>query len=58
MATMTSPPDAGEAPAFHVLSVPEALEAEQVDRQRGLDEAEVERRREKYGRNRFAEAKK
>jgi Ca2+-transporting ATPase len=58
MATMTSPPDAGEAPAFHVLSVPEALEAEQVDRQRGLDEAEVVRRRDKYGRNRFAEAKK
>ncbi|GIE30702.1 ATPase [Actinoplanes italicus] len=59
MATMTSPPDAaGEVPAFHVLSVPEALEAEQVDRQRGLDEAEVVRRREKFGPNRFAEAKK
>jgi Ca2+-transporting ATPase len=55
MATMTEPP---EAPAFHVLSVPEALEAENVDRHRGLSDEEVGRRREKYGPNRFAEAKK
>ena len=52
MATMTSPPDAaGEVPAFHVLSVPEALEAEHLrlaaavahDHLRGL---EVRERRE------------
>ncbi|MFC4068748.1 cation-translocating P-type ATPase [Actinoplanes subglobosus] len=55
MATMTEPP---EAPAFHVLSVPEALEAENVDRHRGLSQEEVGRRREKFGPNRFAEAKK
>ncbi|MEU4159045.1 HAD-IC family P-type ATPase [Actinoplanes sp. NPDC026670] len=58
MATMTEPPNAAEAPAFHVLSVPEALEAEQVDRHRGLSEDEVAKRRAKYGPNRFAEAKK
>ncbi|GGN77408.1 ATPase [Actinoplanes lobatus] len=58
MATMTSPPDAGEEPAFHVLSVPEALAAEKVDGQRGLSAEEVVIRRERYGPNRFAEAKK
>jgi Ca2+-transporting ATPase len=58
MATMTEPPNAPEVPVFHVLSVPEALEAENVDRHRGLSEEEVGRRRDKYGPNRFAEAKK
>jgi Ca2+-transporting ATPase len=58
MATMTEPPDAPEAPVYHVLSVPEALQAENVDRHRGLTEEEVGRRRAKYGPNRFAEAKK
>ncbi|WP_433788921.1 cation-translocating P-type ATPase [Actinoplanes sp. CA-252034] len=58
MATMTEPPNAAEAPAFHVLSVPEALEAENVDRHRGLSGEEVVRRRAEHGPNRFAEAKK
>ncbi|MEV6300625.1 cation-transporting P-type ATPase [Actinoplanes sp. NPDC051861] len=43
---------------FHVLTVPEALEAEHVDQQQGLSAAEAARRREQYGPNRFAEAKK
>ncbi|WP_238488277.1 cation-translocating P-type ATPase [Actinoplanes flavus] len=55
---MTSPPDAGEEPAFHVLSVPEALAAEKVDGQHGLSAEEVIIRRDRYGPNRFAEAKK
>ncbi|BBH67275.1 ATPase [Actinoplanes sp. OR16] len=55
MATMTTPP---EAPAFHVLSIPEALEREQVDQQRGLAAQEVTSRRERYGPNKFTEAKK
>ncbi|GAA4941780.1 cation-translocating P-type ATPase [Actinoplanes utahensis] len=58
MATMTSAPEVEEALAFHVLSVPEALEAEKVDRQRGLSAEEAVKRRAKYGPNRFAEAKK
>ncbi|MDI6105226.1 HAD-IC family P-type ATPase [Actinoplanes sp. NEAU-A12] len=58
MATMTSPADAGAAPAFHVLSVPEALEAERVDQHHGLAADEANRRRERYGPNRFTEAKK
>ncbi|MFC7528687.1 cation-translocating P-type ATPase [Actinoplanes sp. GCM10030250] len=43
---------------FHVLSVPEALEAERVDQHQGLSADEAAERREKYGPNRFAEAKK
>ena len=56
MATMTTP--APESPAFHVLSIPEALEREQVDQQRGLGSDEVASRRQKYGPNKFAEAPK
>ena len=55
MATST---DEKRETAFHVLSVPEALEAEQVDQRSGLGAGEVVHRRQKYGRNRFAEAKK
>jgi Ca2+-transporting ATPase len=55
MATMTGEK---EELAFHVLSVPEALEAEHVDQRSGLGTAEVVQRRDRYGPNRFAEAKK
>jgi len=55
MATMTTEK---QEPAFHVLSVPEALEAEQVDQRSGLSTAEAAQRREKYGANRFTEARK
>lgn len=55
MATMTTPP---ETPIFHTLSVPEALEVENVDQQHGLSATEAANRRQKYGPNRFAEAKK
>ena len=58
MATMTTPPGASEAPVFHVLSIPEALAAEQVDQQRGLSVPEAARRRGRYGPNRFAAATK
>jgi Ca2+-transporting ATPase len=58
VATMTSSPDTSDRPAFHVLSVREALEAEDVDGQRGLSTQEAARRRSRYGPNRFAEATK
>ena len=58
MATMTSAPGAAQPPAFHVLSVPEALAAEEVDQQRGLSTAEAAKRRETFGANRFAEGKR
>ncbi|KUL27997.1 ATPase [Actinoplanes awajinensis subsp. mycoplanecinus] len=53
MATMTE-----ETPVFHVLTVPEALAAENVDQQHGLSSEEAAARRDRYGPNRFAEAKK
>ena len=46
------------APAWHTLSVEDALKAQGVDPQVGLSAAEVERRRAQYGPNKFAEAKK
>ncbi|GIM95942.1 cation-translocating P-type ATPase [Paractinoplanes toevensis] len=45
-------------PPFHVLSVDEALQAEQVDQQSGLSSAEADRRREKHGPNKFTEGRK
>jgi Ca2+-transporting ATPase len=57
MATITSAPGTAPTPAFHVLSVTEALDAEQVD-QHGLSTTEADRRREVYGPNRFVEGKK
>ncbi|WP_203828876.1 cation-translocating P-type ATPase [Actinoplanes palleronii] len=47
-----------ETPVFHVLTVPEALAAENVDQQHGLSSDEAAARRDRYGPNRFAEAKK
>ena len=46
------------APAWHTLSVDDALKAQSVDPQVGLSAAEVEKRRAQYGPNKFAEAKK
>jgi Ca2+-transporting ATPase len=46
------------APAWHTLSVDDALKAQSVDPQVGLTAAEVEKRRAQYGPNKFAEAKK
>jgi Ca2+-transporting ATPase len=46
------------APAWHTLSVGDALKAQSVDPQVGLSAAEVEKRRAQYGPNKFAEAKK
>ncbi|GIE91219.1 cation-translocating P-type ATPase [Actinoplanes regularis] len=43
---------------FHVLSVPEALKLENVDQKQGLSSTEAANRREKYGPNRFAQAKR
>jgi len=57
MATMTSASSAA-SPSFHTMSVPEALEVEQVDPQLGLETAEVESRREEYGPNRFTEGRR
>ena len=55
MTAVTSPPG---PPAFHTLSVSEALATEKVDQQRGLGTAEAETRRKTFGANRFAEGKK
>jgi len=57
MATMTSATGAA-LPAFHALSVLEALEIEHVDRQQGLSTAEAESRRQEYGPNKFTEGRK
>ena len=46
------------APAFHTLSMPDALAAEKVDRQHGLSTAEAQERRKAFGPNKFAEARK
>ncbi|MCY1136841.1 HAD-IC family P-type ATPase [Actinoplanes sp. Pm04-4] len=55
MATMT---EDTKTPVFHVLSVPEALEAEHVDQRSGLSSAEADERRRQHGPNKFAETKK
>ncbi|MFC3986896.1 cation-translocating P-type ATPase [Actinoplanes siamensis] len=47
-----------ESPVFHAMSVPEALEVENVDQQSGLSGTEAANRRQLYGPNRFAQAKK
>jgi len=58
MATMTSATAAAPPLAFHVMSVPEALEAEHVDRQQGLSTAEAQSRQQEYGLNKFTEGRK
>jgi Ca2+-transporting ATPase len=46
------------APAWHTLSVADALSTQGVSAETGLSAAEVEKRRAQYGANKFAEAKK
>jgi Ca2+-transporting ATPase len=48
----------GSAPAWHTLSVEDALKGQGVDEAAGLSSAEVEKRRAEFGANKFAEAKK
>src|SRR3954451_21437264 len=57
---MTQPAtsSATPAPAGHALPADEALRTQGVDPATGLTDAEVEQRRAKYGRNKFAEAAK
>ncbi|WP_426513850.1 cation-translocating P-type ATPase [Dactylosporangium sp. McL0621] len=54
MGTSTLAPT--QEPPFHALSAAEALAVEHVEAQAGLTPDEVERRRGRYGPNRFAEA--
>ncbi len=52
-----SVPTAGSAPAWHTLSVSDALSAQGVTAEKGLSAAQVTERRAKVGPNRFAEQK-
>jgi P-type Ca2+ transporter type 2C len=52
----TVPP--GRGPAWHTLSIEEALQKQGVDQATGLSQAEAERRLKQFGPNKFAEAKK
>src|SRR5437870_6634357 len=54
--TATSP--SGQGPAWHTLSIEEALREQGVDAATGLSQEEAERRLKQFGPNKFAEAKK
>ena len=59
--TTSTPPatsPSGPGPAWHTLSIEEALQKQGVDAASGLSQAEVERRIKQFGPNKFAEAKK
>jgi P-type Ca2+ transporter type 2C len=59
--TTSTPPatsPSGPGPAWHTLSIEEALQKQGVDASTGLSQAEVERRLKQFGLNKFAEAKK
>jgi len=58
MTAVTDRSGAPAVPAFHTLSVTDALATEKVDRQRGLSSAEAQERRKAFGPNRFAQARK
>ncbi|HXX76978.1 MAG TPA: cation-transporting P-type ATPase, partial [Ktedonobacteraceae bacterium] len=60
MTTSTVPASSapGQGPAWHTLSIEEALREQGVDSAAGLSQAEVDSRLKKYGPNKFAEAKK
>jgi Ca2+-transporting ATPase len=58
MATTTAPlPTATETPTWHVLSREGAVHELEVEPERGLSSAEAASRLERYGPNKFAEAK-
>ncbi len=52
----TIPP--GQGPAWHTLSIDEALREQGVDQAAGLSQQEAERRFKQFGPNKFAEARK
>ena len=52
----TIPP--GQGPAWHTLSIEEALQKQGVDQAAGLSQSEVDARLKQFGPNKFAEAKK
>jgi Ca2+-transporting ATPase len=58
VAAETTTPDTGRGTAWHGLTVADTFTALGVDADRGLDAAEVERRRGQFGANRLAEAQK
>ena len=47
----------GDGQAWHALSADQALQAQDVDRHRGLSAAEVTSRAQRFGLNKFAAAK-
>src|SRR5215831_14410622 len=53
---LANPPS--QAPVWHVLSIEDSLQKQNVSAASGLDHAEAESRLEKYGPNAFAQAKK
>ncbi len=60
MTTSTVPASSspGQSPAWHTLTIEEALREQGVEAANGLSQAEVDARLKKYGPNKFAEAKK
>jgi Ca2+-transporting ATPase len=56
--TTTEPGAASSGPAWHTLSVSDALQHEEVDPTKGLSPAEAEARLQKFGANAFAAAEK
>jgi P-type Ca2+ transporter type 2C len=56
--TTTEPGAASSGPAWHTLSVSDALQHEEVDPTKGLSPAEAEARLQKFGPNAFAAAEK
>jgi Ca2+-transporting ATPase len=56
--TTTEPGATTAGPAWHTLSVSDALQHEEVDLSKGLSQAEAESRLQKFGPNAFAAAKK
>src|SRR5262249_9525341 len=56
--TTTEPGATASGPVWHTLSVSDALQHEEVDRDKGLSPSEAEARLQKYGPNAFAAAEK
>ena len=56
-AAAPGPATEGDGPVWHTLSAQQVLQAQQVDGQRGLSAADVASRAQRFGLNKFAEAK-